>query len=660
MSKDITDAKSSLGAKSKMSKMSKNRDIITVRAVIIGLACASFLCLITPYNDYYIRGTFAAGNHFPIGSFFLFTLLILVVNVVLRKFYPGSELSPSELITIWCMMLVASGIPSSGLMRYHLFMLTAPFYFDSPENDWKDLFHQYLPNWLVIKDLKAAKYFYEGLPPGAPVPWGLWLKPALLWSLYFLATYFVLICLSTILRKQWVERERFSFPLVKLPAEMVERPIGEKSRLNSFLKNRLTWIGFAIPVFLHTINGLHRYFPYVPEIPLYFYPDKYFTERPWTALRSTIMMIYPSVIGFSYLLSLDVSFSFWFFYMIYKLQSLIAFAAGFPASGWTLANRQEMGGYLALVAFVLWIARHHLKDVFLKTLGLKSKRIIDDSNEPLPYRMALIGLVAGTILTAAFGSAAGMSFWLALGIMLFFYIMAIVLTWMVVDGGFLFLLAIFRPSDYLVISLGTSRFSASDLTIMAYEKTMMFDLREFMMPHLMNSFKAADAVNLSRRKLLAILCLTLVLAVGVSYCSGLWLWYHKGGLNLSYWYAPEPFNRLATQLTYPTSSNWLDLSFIFTGVGVMSFLIFMRYRFFWWRVHPLGYAMTTSWAPFTVWFSFFLGWAFKYSILKYGGFSLYNKARPLFLGMVVGESLIGGIWIIIGMITKVSYRIMPG
>jgi len=624
---------------------------ITKRSVFIGLLCAIFLCLITPYNDYYIRGTFVAGNHFPIGSFFTWVLIVLLGAILLRRLKEKLALTSAELIVIWCMMLVASGIPSSGFLRYHLFMLVSPFYYATPENEWKELFYQYLPDWLVVKDAKAVKYFHEALPSGEPVPWGAWLKPAVVWSSYVLVTYFVMVCLSVILRKQWVESERFAFPLVKLPADIVEAPA-------SFFTNRIMWIGASIPIVLHILNGLHRYFPTVPQIPLYFNLNPYFTDRPWIALRSMIVMVYPSIIGFTYLLSLDVSFSFWFFYLVYKAQSVTAYASGFSHSGWTLANRQEMGGYIALVVFVLWIARHHLLDIIKKTFTLHHP--IDDSNEPLPYRWALLGLLFGTVVLGYMAVIVGMSFWLMIGVMVFFYIMAIVLTWMVVDGGFLFLLAIFRPSDYIMISLGSKRFSAASHTILTFEKTLMFDLRELMMPHVMNSFKASDVVNLKRRQLLLAMGISMVVALAASYYSGLMIWYHKGGHNLGYWYDPEPWNRLTSFLNYPRGTNWMEFSFILTGVGVMSFLLFMRYRFLWWRVHPLGYAMTTSWAPYTVWFSFLLGWLCKYFILKAGGLRLYRRLRPAFLGIVVGEALIGGIWILIGMITKVSYRILPG
>ncbi len=629
---------------------------VTPRSVAIGLLYVVFLAALTPYNDYYIRNTFLAGNHFPIGSFFLFSVLVIGVNPLMRRVGLRKTLTPTELMVVWIMMLVGSGIPSSGYLRYHLFMLTAPKYFANSSNDWARLFHQYLPDWLVIKDAKAAQAFYEGLDPLAPVPWALWVKPALIWSGYALLTYFVMLCITVILRKQWVEHERFAFPLVKLPQEMVEEPTAGKA-FNAFFRNPMTWAGFAIPVLVHTLNGVHAHIPAVPNIPLYLNPNALFSERPWTGLRWMTMSIYPTVIGFSYLLPLDVSLSFWLFYLLFKAQNVLTVAMGTSVNGFTMANRQEMGGYIALILYVGWLARRHMANIARATFTSAKG---DDANEALPYRVALLGLIFGTIGLSVMCKLAGMSFWLGLTIHLLFYMMCVVLTWMVTDGGFLFLLAIFRPSDYVVIPLGTSRLAPSDLTIMAYEKTLMFDLREVMMPHMMNSLKAADVARVRHRKLLLPIGLAIVVALAVSYVSGLWVWYRKGGLNLGYWHAPEPFDRLTRQLMSPTGTNWIELLYVGIGMAIMSGLIFMRYQFTWWRLHPLGYAMTTSWAPYTVWFSFFWGWLLKYAIMRGLGFKGYRTWRPFFLGMVVGDALMAGVWVIVGLITKVPYQIMPG
>ena len=157
---------------------------ITTRAILIGLACAALECLIAPYNDYVIRNIFLAGGHFPVGPFFVVTVLVLLVNTIVRKLNPSSALKPSEIVIIWCIMIVAVGIPSTGLMRYALSPMVAYEYRATVENDWEHLFHQYIPDWRVVQNQKSIRSFYEGLLPGESVPWSAWLKPVGIFSVY--------------------------------------------------------------------------------------------------------------------------------------------------------------------------------------------------------------------------------------------------------------------------------------------------------------------------------------------------------------------------------------------------------------------------------------------------------------------------------------------
>jgi len=92
----------------------------------------------------------------------------LFVNVILRAINPKFALSARELITIWAIMAAASGIPSTGMMRHALRPLVAYKYFATLENDWEALFHQYIPEWRVVRDESAIKSFYEGISPGEP------------------------------------------------------------------------------------------------------------------------------------------------------------------------------------------------------------------------------------------------------------------------------------------------------------------------------------------------------------------------------------------------------------------------------------------------------------------------------------------------------------
>src|SRR5690242_4800619 len=90
---------------------------VTLRAVSIGILCAALLCALTPYNDFKVAATFIAGTQFPIGAICVLFFLVAVVNVGLRKFAPKRAFTSGELLTVWSLILVASGLPSSGMMR---------------------------------------------------------------------------------------------------------------------------------------------------------------------------------------------------------------------------------------------------------------------------------------------------------------------------------------------------------------------------------------------------------------------------------------------------------------------------------------------------------------------------------------------------------------
>ena len=438
----------------------------------------------------------------------------------------------------------------------------------------------------------------------------------------------MIICWSVLLRKQWVEHERFSFPLVQLPVEIFQPPEG-KELINRFFKNYAMWIGFSIPVVLHGLKGLHLYFPFIPNPPVFFPISRYFTEKPFSALAwwpSVQLFIYPSVIAVVYLLTLEISFSFWFFFLLTKIESILIYAAGSKINTGTFQQNQQMGGFLVFIVFTIWLGRDHFKNTFSTLFGRKTT---NDRNEPLPYAWAVTGLICSLFLLALMCMLAGMNAWVAIFILVLFLGLSTVMTWMVTNGGLLFVLYPFLPSDYLITLFGSARVRASSWTIVVYERVLMFDMREFMMPSVVNNFKIADQIRVKQRSLLIVMGLAMVFAIGVSYYSSLNLIYKRGALNLQHWTyvisATAPFTRLASILQHPTGIE-IDrfISLIIGGLAIFGILL-MRHHYLWWKIHPIGFLMTTSYATYCYWFSFFLGWLCKYTMLKFGGFAYYRN-----------------------------------
>jgi len=99
---------------------------------------------------------------------------------------------------------------------------------------------------------------------------------------------------------------------------------------------------------------------------------------------------------------------------------------------------------------------------------------------------------------------------------------------------------------------------------------------------------------------------------------------------------------------------------MFPGLAAAA-VIAMRARFVWWPLHPIGMAISQSYAMDVMWLSILISWLLKVVLLRYGGLRMYRFALPFFLGLVLGEGFIGGIWAIVGLITGGGQvRFLPG
>ena len=288
---------------------------MTGRAVGIGLFCALVISLVMGYNDWYLHNTLLIGNHFPYIAIALLMVLILGVNIGLRRAFGVRGLAAGELMLVWSMIGIAGGIGSAGLMRYFPSYMAAPAYYASPSNDYGQFILKYLPDWMVLSrdpNDKAVKWFMEGLPRGGTVPWAAWLIPMAAWFGFMALLYASNFALSSIFFSQWSLRERLIFPAVQVPALMAEEaPPGRA--LNAFFRNRLTWAGIAIPLLIWGWNGARSFLPGWPGVPMSWYSWSLFPDQPWSELHLEDINIYFTVIGLTFLLTTEMAFSLWFF-----------------------------------------------------------------------------------------------------------------------------------------------------------------------------------------------------------------------------------------------------------------------------------------------------------------------------------------------------------
>ena len=589
--------------------------------------------------------------------FFLFLLLLALGNLLSTATGRSLALSRGELLVTYVMMIVACSIPTMGLTEYLLPVLPGAYYYATTENDWANLIHPYIPSWIAPQNPEWLKYFYEGAPRGSAVPWRLWLGPLAYWIVFLSALYFAMICMMVILRKQWVEKERLIYPMVQVPLEMVEEQRG--SLLSPFFRSPAMWIGFAIPFIIGCIKALHNYYKFIPTINLS-------TSIP-IFRRTTNILINVSfpMVGFSYFINTDIAFGLWVFNYLAKIHLGIFNILGIESTEnldiygipWspTLAH-QGMGAMIVLVLFGLWVGRSHLKDVFRKAFVRADD--VDDSDEILSYRTAVWGTIASLIVMWIWMWRSGMPLWIVPIFLFASFVLFIGITRIVAEGGVAAARAPLIPSGFVISGVGCSALGPTGLIAIAFSYIWVADIRTFVMASVANGLKLGQELGRRRRPLFW----AVVIAIIVSFIGSAWmilkLSYAYGGINLNGWFfggGPRaPFEFISTRLATPTPVNWTG--WLWTGIGGVSMALLMlaRHRFLWWPLHPLSFPISAIGMTDYITFSVFLAWLIKTVVLKYGGPKLYRATRPFFLGLILGQFVVAGMWLIIDYFTGMT------
>ena len=338
---------------------------VTWRAVLIGL-------LLIPINSYWIFMTEIIrylGHPTTISLFYssIFILLIFVgINALLRRYKPNWMFSQGELITIYVMVNLGAAMIGHDQIQILVSLMPYATFFSNPTNNWDKLFARDLPDWLTVKDPVASRNFYLGNSSlYDPVNFGPWIAPVLWWAAFTVVLVAMFLCMNVLLRKQWTEREKLSYPLVQLPLDMAAEG-------SPIFKDKLLWYGLLLAVAIDLVNGLHVLYPSVPQLGIKMGDQSaMFTTRPWNFIGWLPTQFYPFGIGLGMLLPVDLLFSCWFFFWVWKAQNVMTAALGLETiRGMPFTGEQSFGAYMGICVFAILVSRKHFIGLFRLFFGM--------------------------------------------------------------------------------------------------------------------------------------------------------------------------------------------------------------------------------------------------------------------------------------------------
>jgi hypothetical protein len=636
---------------------------LTARVVVLAL-------LVAPANAWFI--TTLLGPRWiedpTVVSLFwhvVFQLVLLrLANGILLRWAAKWAFSPAELLTFFVMSCVSSCCSGLDTMNTTFATMHGSTYLASPENHWEDLFLDRVPDGMVVKDMGALERLWLGESSiFEPRNYRAWAGPIARWWLFYTALWVGPAGLAVLFRRRWMDRERMGFPIVQLP-HAVSLPRVPLLRHPAF------FVGLGLAVLINLMNGLHHFIPSVPVIPVKLWQSdtinlgRFFTAHPWRAMGRLYACSYPFIGGIGLLLPTELSFSLWFFYLFWKAERIFV-----AWMGWTnvrefpFMKEQSFGGYLALLAFALWSARDYFADAFRRIVGTGKPEI--DEGEPLPYRTAFVLFVAGFIYVVGAGISQKMALLVSVGFFVQYYVMTMIVGRIRAETGMpTHEIERLGPTVMQGNILGARVLGVQNLTSLSVFFGFTRGLRNIPYPFQLESLYLADRAGGSRRRMLLAAMMMVPIGMFWAFFFKLFLGYRQGvGTGWAAywpWAAGEAWYQLGGWLAAPQGFQVNRVIAIGIGFVVYFGLMVVRTRFVWWPLHPMGFALSTTWYMCHMWFPMLEAWTVRTVTRRYLGLSGIRALPSLAFGLILGDVMSGGCWTLYSVISaRSAYSFWP-
>ncbi len=601
----------------------------------------------------------------PITGLLISLLIVNPVGYLLKK---KKVLSSKNMVILFAMIVAGASAVSRGPALTLLSFMGLPHEAANNPMAFQPLLEKFSP--LVIplgggaftdREMEALMGFTIGQ---SSVPWDVWFMPALMWGLFGMAFYLLGLGMATVVRRRWTEVEHLRYPVVSLAIEMVADGDGE-GLLGPLWRNKLMWIGF-IPGFLFIFySQLQVWFPSLPQLTVAY--GNWAIFRPlYNSLRGTTLGILtqtnsgfninhwgisPMWMGVAYLIPPHGTIiSYIISHFIRIIPNYIFYTTGrlntFTYTTLLMWDIFSVGATFGFGLFIIFLMRKDLKVIWDMTFKKNSASELDDSGEPVSYATAMY-LILGSSLFIMLYVMVFLHYKLWMALLYIITYIAIILgatrmrayaatMWVRTYGSY----SMGVQTSLLPGLLGQKAYGILGLTGAAVLGEHDICERHLAPINLLECWKFADSEGVSKRTVTKGMTLLFLLGTIIFFYTALNFLYKGYGISMAPrgWYTYRTYRPLAA-LTY--SEGLLQgpktdvIIFFFTGVILLFFNSWMRLKYIWWPLEPVGFIWGVRY-NYEVVGNFLVMGLVKSLIIRYGGAALYNKLRPTFLGLILG------------------------
>ena len=620
------------------------------RALLFGTALltVAIMAAIGPWTLYVLRAPgFHGGGLLCVGAVAALSIIGLINLFQVRR-GKSPFLSPGEALAFVFVVLAGSWAMGTGFTELLMPLLTAPDVMASSQTGWNENIIPHLPQWAMGPRVEPwTSGFYQGVEKGTAIPWTLWVRTGIIWSLLAVAVSLLAAGVSGLLGRRWVEHDRLTFPHLEV-FQGVAR---------GFMSTKIFWVGVAVAAAIPVWNTLQRFAPVFQRMPTFLTGDVDGVE--WMAGVGKISFPLDfGLIGLLFFVQRDIILSVCLFPFIFAFENYFLNIAGvnfqnndayyFSSSpiDWQMA-----GSLVAFVGVGLWKSRQYL--------GAKIRSAVSGLKEPdswISARTSFILMAVGLTGCGLFMARLGLK-----GVGLPAFLVAQIASFMgmarVVAESGLATNSDVDPSSIAVALTGSRLLGPGGAVAMVL--CFFAAATGGCMLIITTQAEKMNAESRLPRGTLAVAVLAVAIGVVVTMASTATLAYGQGAITFfstwSYTWHPRMLFDVATaQITANSGPDLIRLAWMAGGAVVMAILMFLRNNVIGWFLHPVGMLLarpgpgTLGAAPWI--FVGLTAWGIKNALIKLGGVESYEKSKPFFGGLVVGAVLPNLLIIVVNML----------
>ena len=692
----------------------EKRPAFTWRSALFGLAGIFAMAGLAGYQDsacFY--GPHMVGNHLPGGALTYVMFLGLVWNGIAGRVSRRLALGPKELAVVLCMTLFACFPPSSGLFRYATRIIMLPWYYLPGHADWTEhglmeclrpeLFPDPGPAAAMAAPGSPAQVAYQriyqgyfsGLAQGTQwlplweIPFGAWLRPLAYWAPLVFLVSLTCIALQFVVHRQWSRHEQLGYPVAQVMGGFCARADGLPG-IPDLFRSRLFWWGFA-PVFTYyLLDFLGLKFPETfPRMNVAF-P----TLRSWwlplhqafpVVRRSTYsgllysQTLYFTIVGAAYFVSTEISLTMGLAPMMLVVFGIVWHTmTGGPVTP-DQVNASSGGAYLGYALILLYTGRTYFAALARRAAGLPARGSArggaldeDDDAAVLAARVFVLAILGEMAVLHIMGFE-----WpLAILFALMIHVVFLIFTRIICETGIPFLGTDWSEFEMLVSLVGPATVGPRGLVLGNWlHNVLLVDPRECLSPYVASAAKIAEDRGLRLRRVFWLAAGCVALALLVSFAATLYTHYNIGALATSDNFAPHGASTRAFDISARLVSGLKDVGdyeascsgsflgrlrlarpdtqttpFFLGGIAIVAVLSLLRFKFARFPIHPVAFMVWGSYACGVCWGSFLVGWFAKTLVVRFGGGRAYQDFKPLFIGILAGETVFLGLHVLYNLI----------